>query len=183
MLVYAADMGSRRAKVLLASALCLACAGRASAAPLRPSDPALSFVLEGLYGVPGAEASRGAGAGLRVGYRVNDQVQTAAGFSTTLAHGKPVTLLAAGFEAVLDLTPIAPFLELSVVRADPADRVGYSLATRTGFGADYRFSKSMAVGAVLRYFTPLDASGPLVGSLPNQFEFALRLVLIPSFAR
>ena len=185
MLVYAARMPRQSAVPALAAAALASAfgAGPARAAPLRPADPRLFLVLEGIYAVPGGEPSRGGGAGLRLGYRVNDQVRFAGGLSSLLSHGQPVTLLSAGFEAVLDATPIAPFLEVSFVRADPVGRVGYSLATRSGFGADWRLSKSLALGAVVRYFTPLDADGPLAGSAANQYEFALRFVVVPGLLR
>ncbi len=81
---------------------------------------------------------------------------------------------------MLDSTPLAPFVELSIVRANPQGRVGYTLAQRTGFGVDYRVSKALALGAVVRYFQPLDNDAPLGGTALAGIEMGLRLVLFPA---
>ena len=154
-------------------------ASTARAAPPRPISSPLWLVLEGVYAAPGGEPSRGPGGALRLGYRFTDQLSSAVGFETLFARGGPVTGLSAGFEATLDSTPIAPFLELSLVRADPVSRAGFSLAQRTGFGADWRLSRAVALGAVVRYFSPLDNEAPLGGTSLAGIELAFRLVLIP----
>src|SRR5207237_557352 len=122
---------------LRAASFALLCALPAAAAPLR-GQPPVWLVVEGLYAQPGGDPSRGPGAGLRLGYRFTDQLSSAVGFSTLLARGGAVTALAAGFEAMLDSTPVAPFIELSFLRVDPSQRAGFSLAQRSGFGADWR---------------------------------------------
>jgi hypothetical protein len=163
-------------------ALCAAALARpAAAAPLPRGQPPLWLALEGLYAEPGGDASRGPGAGLRLGYRFTDQFSAVVGFSTLLPRGGPLTNVAAGFEATLDDTPIAPFLELSVLRADPVGRAGFTLAQRTGFGADVRLAPGVAVGAVVRYVTPLDPEPGLSGSSLSGLELGLRLVLVPGF--
>ncbi len=159
----------------MACALLSAMAGSAVAA-----QPPVWVVLEGLYAAPGGDSSRGAGAGFRAGYRVTDQLSAAAGFETLFARGGPVLGGAAGFEAMLDSTPIAPFLEFSLIRAGPASRAGFTLAQRTGFGADWKLSPSFAVGAVVRYFTALDPQGTLGSTGLSGLEFGLRLVLVPA---
>ena len=159
--------------------LVLLAAAGTRASPMRAGTQPIWLVLEGLYAAPGGEPSRGGGAGVRAGYRVTDQVSAALGFETLFARGGPVTGISAGFEAMLDSTPIAPFLELSLVRADPFSRAGFSLAQRSGFGADWKLSPAFAVGAVVRYFAPLDAAGPLAGTGIAGIEFGLRIVLVP----
>lgn len=161
-------------------ALLLLAAGPARSAPLRPGEPPVWVAVEGLFGEPGASASRGGGAGLRIGYRLNDQLSTAAGFATLFARGGPVTMLAAGLEATLDSTPISPFLELSVMRADPVGRTGFTLAQRSGFGADLRIKPGVALGAVVRYVTPLDSDGLLLTTGLAGLEFGLRFVFTPA---
>ena len=161
-------------------ALLLLVGGSASAAPLRPGEPPVWVAVEALLGEPGAVGSRGGGAGLRIGYRLNDQLSTAAGFATLFTRGGPVTLLAAGIEATLDATPIAPFLELSVLRADPVGRTGFTLAQRSGFGADFKIKPGVALGAVVRYVTPLDAEGALLTTGLAGLEFGLRFVFTPA---
>jgi hypothetical protein len=143
-------------------------------------EPPVWLALEGLYAQPGPDPTRGAGLGARLGYRLTDQVSTAVGFSTLFSRGGPVTALAAGFEAVLDITPVAPFLELSLLRVDPPGRAGFSLAQRSGFGADLRLTRAMAIGAVVRYVTALDADVPLgLGTGLTGLEFGLRFVFVP----
>ena len=160
--------------------MALALAGPpALAASQKPLQPPLWIAVEGLFAQPGADLSRGAGGGLRLGYRITDQISAAGGFATLLAHGSPVTLFALGLEATLDSTPIAPFLELSILRADPVGRTDFTLAQRTGFGADYSLRRGVAIGAVVRYVTPLDSGGTLAASSITGLEFGLRLVLTP----
>lgn len=164
----------------LRAALLTLTLGTAAHASAPGREPPVWLALEGLYAQPGQDPTRGAGLGARIGYRVTDQLSTAAGFSTLLARSGPVTALAAGFEAILDITPVAPFLELSLLRVDPPGRAGFSLAQRSGFGADLRLSRGMAIGAVVRYVTALDADVPLgVGTGLTGLEFGLRLVLVP----
>lgn len=151
----------------------------ALAAPLKAAQPPVWIAVEGLFAQPGADLSRGGGGGLRLGYRITDQISIAGGFATLLAHGRPVTLLAAGLEATLDSTPIAPFLELSILRADPVARTDFTLAQRTGFGADYLIGRGVAIGAVVRYVAPLDPAGTLAASSVRGLELGLRLVLTP----
>src|SRR5437867_7252294 len=125
----------------LRAALCgLLFALPAAAAPPQ-GQPRVWLVVEGLYAQPGGDPSRGPGGGLRIGYRLTDQLSSGVGFSTLAARGGPVTAIAAGFEAMLDSTPVAPFIELSVLRVDPSGRAGFSLAQRSGFGADWRTSR------------------------------------------
>jgi len=150
----------------------------------RPRDPPLWLVVEALYAAPGGESSRGPGAGARLGYRITDQVSTAIGFSSLFARGGLVTALAAGFEATLDATPVAPFIELSLVRTDPPERVGFSLAQRSGFGFDWRFARGLSLGLVVRYFAALDATdAPVAASSMNGIEFGLRLLAVPGASR
>ena len=151
----------------------------AAATSVRPAQPPLWLSVEGLFSQPGADLSRGGGGGLRLGYRITDQISVAGGFSTLLAHNHPITMAAAGLEATLDSTPIAPFLELSILRADPVGRTDFTLAQRTGFGADYLLGRGVAIGAVVRYVTPLDSGGNLAASQLAGLEVGLRLVLTP----
>ena len=169
-----------QARAALPSLVALALAALpAFGAPLKPSQPPVWVAVEGIFGQPGADLSRGGGGGLRLGYRITDQISVAGGFSTLLAHGKPVTMAAAGLEATLDSTPIAPFLELSILRADPVSRTDFTLAQRTGFGADYLVGRGVAIGAVVRYVTPLDSGGNLAAAPVAGLEIGLRLVFTP----
>src|SRR5688572_22153161 len=74
----------------------------AGAAPLGARAPRLWLSMEGLFGEPGGDTSRGGGAGLRLGLRLTDQLSMAGGFTTLFARRGVVTGLAAGFEATLD---------------------------------------------------------------------------------
>ena len=55
--------------------------------------------------------------------------------------------------------------------------LGYSLATRTGVGADWNFRKDVAVGIVVRTYTPFDPADN--NSTIAGLEAALRLVFTP----
>ena len=177
MLVYGAEMPARPRRTALLCACALSLGARA--APTTSVPNPFWVVLEGLYAAPGGDPSRGPGVGLRLGYRVSDQVSTAIGFETLLARGGPVTGISAGFEAMLDSTPIAPFLELSLVRADPFERAGFSLAQRSGFGADWKLSPACSLGAVVRYFMVLDAAANVSATGLSGLELGVRLVLFP----
>jgi hypothetical protein len=159
------------------------------AAPLRPGDPALSVRLETAYLQPdGDSSSRGGGAGLSLGYRLTDQLKAVGGASASLlwsvpAGGGPrqrqrLAMISAGLEALLDATPVAPFLELSVVRLLPEAAAGYSLATRTSLGADWLFAAPFALGLAVRQLTPLDGPGSVTAL--SGTEIALRFTWTPA---
>jgi hypothetical protein len=161
------------------------------AAPLRPGDAAFSVRLETAYLQPDVDASRrGGGAGVSLGYRLTDQLSVVGGASASLLWSPPdaggtrqrhrLTMASAGLEALLDTTPIAPFLELCVVRLLPESAAGYSLATRTSLGADWLFSAAFALGLVVRTLTPLDSPG---GVTAFGTEIALRFTWTPAAAR
>jgi len=161
------------------------------AAPLRPGEAALSVRLETAYLQPDVDASRrGGGAGLSLGYRLTDQLSVVGGASASLLWFPPgaggarqtqrVTMASAGLEALLDTTPIAPFLELCMVRLFPEGAAGYSLATRTSLGADWLFSAPFALGLVVRTLTPLDSPG---GVTALGAEVALRFTWTPAAGR
>jgi hypothetical protein len=156
------------------------------AAPLPPGEARMSVRLETAYLQPEGDASsRGGGAGLSIGYRLTDQLSAVGGASASLlwslpADGGPrqrqrLTMISAGLEALLDSTPIAPFLELCLVWLLPESAAGYSLATRTSLGADWRIAAPFALGLAARTLTPLDSGG--VSSLG--VEIALRFVWTP----
>lgn len=163
-----------RAPALLAAA---AFATSAARADQKPGPHPLSVAVEALYAGPsGAAAVRAGGGGaLRLGWSLTDQISLvgdAAFFA--LRGGGTAQSLAFGLQALLDATPIAPFVEVTVLRLIPFEQLGYSLATRTGLGADWRFSPHAALGAVVRYITPLDDAGGLDHST---LQAGLRLVL------
>ena len=158
------------------------------AAPLLPGEGRVSVRLETTYLQPEGDATiRGGGAGLSLAYRLTDQLSAVGGASASLlwslpADGGPrqmqrLTMLSAGLEAMLDSTPIAPFLELCLVRLLPGDVAGYSLATRLALGADWRFAAPFALGLGVRTLTPLDGAGGIT-SVPGT-EVALRLTWLP----
>jgi len=159
------------------------------AAPLRPGEAALSVRLETAYLQPdGDSSSRGGGAGLSLGYRLTDQLSAVGGASASLlwslpAAGGPrqtqhLTMVFGGLEALLDATPIAPFLELCVVRLLPESAAGYSLATRTSLGADWLFAERFALGLAVRTLTPLDTPGGVTAL--GGTEIGLRFTWTPA---
>ena len=154
------------------------------ATPLRPGDAAVSVRLEAGYVQPDRDSTnQGGGAGLSLAYHLTDQLSAVAGASASLlwavpAGGGPrqarrLTMASAGLEALFDATPVAPFLELCVVRLLPESAAGYSLATRTSLGADWRFAPRFAAGLVVRTLTPLDSAGGVtaLGGTEVAFRF------------
>ncbi len=149
----------------------------AAAAPLPPGSPRLQLRLEGLFGQPTTLLGVRGGGGVGLGYRLTDQLWVIADGAQRAAPRGGISSLAVGLQATLDATPVAPYLELAVVQLSNHDTLGYSLATRTGVGADWAFSRATAVGVVVRTYTPFDpANGDttLAG-----LEAAVRLVFTP----
>jgi hypothetical protein len=149
----------------------------AAAAPLPPDEPRLQLRFEGLFGQPTTLLGVRGGGGLGVGWRMTDQLWLVGDASQRAAPGGGIGSVAIGLQATLDMTPIAPYLELTIVRLTNHDVLGYSLATRTGVGADWAFRKNLALGVVVRTYTPFDPEGnnaTLAG-----LEAAVRLVLTP----
>ena len=99
-----------------------------------------------------------------------------------MSRAGPVSTLGFGLRALLDSTPIAPFLEIQVVQLGPEATTGYQLATRIGGGADLRFSPAFAIGLAVRTLTPVDPS-TLSTSPAAGLEIALRAVITPGFLR
>ncbi len=161
------------------------------AAPLRPGAPPLALRLETAYVDPGDSTARGAGAGISAAYRLTDQLSVVAGASRSQLwllppeggprRSRPLSMVSAGLEALLDATPIAPFLELCVVRLLPEGAAGYSFATRTALGADWRLAPAFAVGLVVRTLTPLDSTGGVTAL--GGTEIAARFTWVPGATR
>ena len=151
------------------------------AAPLRPGTPALSLRLEGIFGQPTGLLGVRGGGGIGLGYRLSDQLSIVADAAQRAAPHGGIGSLAFGIQATLDTTPISPYLEVAVVDLGPQKTLGYSLATRTGLGADYRLSPRWAVGLVFRTLIAVDADTNRFGDqvTTGGTEVALRLIFIP----
>lgn len=157
--------------------LVLLSAGAALAGPVKPGEPRLSLRLEALAGQPTTLLPMRAGGALGVGYRMTDQVWLVADVGQRAAPGGGLTTAGGGLQAFLDLTPVAPFLELSILGVLPRSTAAYSVAARTGFGADWQIARSFSLGAVVRQFIALD---PVIkGATPGGTEAALRFVYAP----
>jgi hypothetical protein len=149
----------------------------AAAAPLRPGTPQLSLRLEGLFGQPTTLLGARAGAAVGVGYRLTDQLSLTGDLGQRAAPGGGIASVAIGLQAVLDALPILPYLELAMVQFTNRRALGYSLATRTGAGADWQITPRVALGLVVRTYAAFDPEAgydTLAG-----LEAALRLVFIP----
>ena len=148
-----------------------------AAAPLRPGAPQLQVRLEGLLGQPTTLLPLRGGAAVGIGYRLTDQLWAFGDAGQRAAPGGGISSVAAGLQATLDMTPIAPFLELAIVDLTNRKALGYSLATRTGAGAEWQLSRAFGIGVVVRTFTPFDpqtSDDTLAG-----LEGAVRLVFTP----
>lgn len=151
------------------------------AASLRPGTPALSLRLEGIFGQPTGLLGVRGGGGIGLGYRLGDQLALIADAAQRAGPGGGIGSLALGIEATLDSTPISPYIEVAMTDLTPQKSLGYSLATRTGLGADYRLARSWAVGLVVRSLFALDARSDRLGNLVTTggTEAALRIIFIP----
>ena len=149
----------------------------AGAAPLREGTPHLQLRLEGLFGQPTTQLGARAGFGLGVGWRLTDQLWIIGDAGQRAAPGGGIGSLAFGLQATLDSTPISPYLEVAMVDLSNRTALGYSLATRTGLGADWMFSRGAGIGIVVRTYTALDPEkdNPTLAGV----EAALRLILTP----
>ncbi|HYY53004.1 MAG TPA: hypothetical protein VE755_09035 [Myxococcales bacterium] len=149
----------------------------AGAAPLKEGTPHLQLRLEGLLGQPTTQLGTRGGIGLGVGWRMTDQLWIIGDAGQRAAPGGGIGSLAFGLQATLDATPISPYLEVAMVDLSNRKALGYSLATRTGLGADWMFSRGAGIGIVVRTYTALDPvnDSPTVAGL----EGAVRLVLTP----
>jgi hypothetical protein len=158
----------------------LSAAGPSGGAPLPQSAPQLGVELEAQYGQPGDQRSRGFGLGLGVAWRMTDQLSALGAVTELVTRAGPVSTLGFGLRALLDATPLAPFLELEVVALGPGEITGYHLATRLGAGADWRVTPALALGLAVRTLTPVDPTA--LSAAPSAgIEIALRLIVTPGF--
>ena len=151
------------------------------AASLRPGIPALSLRLEGIFGQPTGLLGVRGGGGIGLGYRLSDQLAIIGDVAQRAGPGGGIGSLAFGIQATLDATPISPYIEVAVVDLTPQKTLGYSLATRTGLGADYHLSRSWLVGLVVRTLIAVDSETDRFGNLVTTggTEVALRFTYLP----
>ncbi len=151
------------------------------AAPLRSGLPALSLRLEGIFGQPTGLLGVRGGGGIGVGYRLSDQLAIIADAAQRAGPGGGIGSLAFGIQATLDATPVSPYIEFAVVDLTPQKTLGYSLATRTGLGADYHLSRSWLIGLVVRTLIAVNADSDLSRNLVTTggTEAALRFTYLP----
>ena len=64
-----------------------------------------------------------------------------------------------------------------MVLLGPERTAGYSLAVRTGLGADWRVTPAFAIGLSVRTLTPLDGTATTAAA---GAELVLRMVLTPA---
>jgi hypothetical protein len=157
----------------------------AAAAPPTGGTSPLSLRIEAGYLQPtDSDAVRGGGVGAGAEYRFTDRVGAFASVSQNLVWVRPgaggararhsLTAVALGASALLDDTPVAPFVDLSVVRLIPNSASGYSYAARIALGADWRFAPAYALGLAVGTLTPLDGPDALTSAIG--VEVAARLV-------
>jgi len=149
----------------------------AAAAPLPPGSPHLAVRLEGLFGQPTTQLGVRGGGGVGLGWRMTDQLWVIGDAAQRAAPGGGMGSLAFGLQATLDATPISPYLEVAVVDVTNRKATGYTLATRTGLGADWMFARAAGIGVVVRTYTALDPENDR--STLAGVEAAFRLVFTP----
>jgi hypothetical protein len=108
---------------------------------------------------------------------MNDQLWVFGDAAQRAAPGGGIGSLALGLQATLDATPVSPYLEVAMVDLSNRATLGYSLAARTGVGADWMFSRAAGLGVVVRTYAAFDPvnDNPTVAGV----EAAFRLVLNP----
>jgi hypothetical protein len=163
-------------------------AGIALLAALLQLSP-LSLRLETSYLQPtSSDATRGVGVGIGASYRLTDQISAVGSASENVVWARDeslsgarvsrsLALFSAGALAVLDATPIAPFLEATLVALTPNQVTGYSFAARFAIGADWAFLPSWAAGLAVRSLSPLDSPGGVAAL--GGIEIAARLIWTP----
>jgi hypothetical protein len=149
----------------------------AAAAPLPPGSSHLQLRLEGLFGQPTTQLGARGGGAFGLGWRMTDQLWLIGDAAQRAAPGGGMASLAFGLQATLDATPISPYVELAVVDLTNRKAAGYSLATRTGLGADWMFARGAGLGVVVRTYTALDPEDGR--STVAGVEGAFRLIFTP----
>ncbi|MGZ6124154.1 MAG: hypothetical protein ACXWLR_04290 [Myxococcales bacterium] len=149
----------------------------AAAAPLPPGTPHLQLRLEGLFGQPTTNLGVRGGVAAGAAWRMTDQLWVFGDAGQRAAPGGGIGSVALGLQATLDATPISPYLEVAMVDLSNRAALGYSLAARTGVGADWMFSRAAGIGVVVRTYAAFDPvnDNPTVAGL----EAAFRLVVNP----
>jgi hypothetical protein len=147
----------------------------AAAAPLPPGTPRLGLRVEGLFGQPTTRMGARGGGALGVAWKLTDLLSAIGDAGARPAPGGGIGSLAFGLQAILDATPIAPWLEVAIVDMSNRRALGYTVATRTGIGADWMFSRTVGIGVAVRTYTALDPEKdyPTVAGV----EGAIRLIL------
>jgi hypothetical protein len=169
------NCGCKVPNVRLAALLLLAFP--VAAAPVKEGTPLLQLRVDLSGGQPTTLLGPRPGLGVGFAYKLTDQLSVIADTATRAAPGGGINSFAAGLSATLDITPVAPYLELAVVTLTNRTALGYSLATRTGVGADYMFTPRFGLGVVVRTyaaFDPQNNDNTLAG-----FEAALRFIFTP----
>jgi hypothetical protein len=149
-----------------------------AAAPLPAGAPQLQLRLDSVVGQPTTRLGVRFGGGVGAAWRLTDQLSIFADAAQRAAPGGGIGSVAAGLQAILDATPISPYVEVAIVDLSHRAVVGYSLATRTGLGADWMFSRAAGIGVVFRTYTALDPEKDYKASLAG-VEGAVRLILNP----
>lgn len=156
------------------AALALLLALPAAAASVKEGTPRLQLRVEALGGQPTSLLGPRVGFGLGTALRVTDQVSLFADGHSRAAPGGGIHSVAAGLSATLDITPVEPYIEVAVAALTNRPALGYSLAARTGAGADLQVARALALGVVVRTYIPFNGDAAVAG-----FESALRLSFTP----
>jgi hypothetical protein len=142
----------------------------AAAASLKDDPARVQLRLEALGGEPTSLLGPRGGVGLGAAFLLTDQLSLFADGHSRPAPGGGIHSFAVGLSATLDITPIEPYIEVAVATLTNRSALGYSAAARTGAGADLRLARALAVGVLVRTYTPFNGDTAVAG-----FEAALRL--------
>ena len=162
-------------QLALAALLGAAAPAAASAAP-----PRLQVALEALFLQPAGSATRGFGGGVQLAYRLTDRLSLAADAGELVSRAGSFHSFAGGLRAVLDATPVAPFVGLSLAPLGPRPVAGMGAAARFSVGAEWNVAALFSLGLELRALTPL---GEGSSASPWSGGVALRMVFLPALLR
>lgn len=163
----------------LAALLLSAAAGPLAAGGAAPVPPRAEVALDAQVLQPADARTRGFGGGVQLAFHLSDQIAATADAAQLVSPAGAYHVLALGLRAVLDLTPVVPFVELSLARLGPSSTAGMGAATRTSLGADLRLGPSWSLGLELQALTALSSNGSAAAGT----GLSLRVVFLPALLR
>ena len=150
-------------------------------APSARAEPGVDIRAETLFGEPTTLLGVRGGFGLGLGWHLTDQLSLMGDLESRAAPNGGILSGAVGFSAILDITPIEPFLEVAFAQLTNRAALGYSSAIRSGAGLLWPFSRGFAAAVAVRSYAALDPVGNNGGL--SGVEASMQLVFTPGAFR